>query len=191
MRTRLTCVLAVLCLAVLCSVGAAPASAASGTTLLRFAQVDEGVYRGSPPKTDADFRVLKSHGVKYIVALHFLPFLDEKEKKEARKHGMAYVPIFIHGSMVEPSEKNVNSALAFIRRHRNRGVYFHCILGRDRTSMVAALYKMYFLGESQESAWRNDMLAFGFKDSWTLRGLKEYFYKHPRPSPALLRATRS
>ena len=60
---------------------------------------------------------------------------------------------------------------------RLRPVYFHCTLGRDRTALIAALYEVYFLGLPPERA-RDEMLRFGFKQSWTLTGLSEYLEKH-------------
>src|SRR5260370_34662703 len=60
----------------------------AGTTLVRFGQVDEGVYKGSKPRTDADFRFLQSRHVKYIVNLQFLPFLDLSERRQAKRYGM-------------------------------------------------------------------------------------------------------
>lgn len=160
---------------------------APGTTLRRFARVDTGIYRGSPPRSKADFEFLRSRGVHYIVNLQFWPFLYFREKKAAREHGMVYISVFIPGSPVQPSEKNVNRALALLRQYRSQGVYVHCILGRDRSSLVAALYKMYFLGESQKNAWQNDFMEFGYKDTWLVRGLKKYFYDHPKAPPALLK----
>jgi protein tyrosine/serine phosphatase len=154
------------------------------TTLIRFAAVDAGVYRGSKPKTDADFRLLRSKGIKTIVNLQFLPMLDGREKKAAKKHGIEYIAATISGSPVEPSEKHVAEILTLLRDHRRHPIYFHCLLGRDRTSLIAALYKMYFLGMSQKDAWRY-MRNTGFKDSWNLRGLKSYYFNHPRPPAAL------
>src|SRR6202023_2285340 len=58
--------------------------------------------------------------------------------------------------------------------------YFHCDLGRDRTSLIAALYAVYFRGVSTEEAWL-EAEHFGFKDAWTLRGLKQYFQIHTQP----------
>lgn len=152
---------------------------------VRFAAVDEGVYRGSKPKTDADFRLLRSKGVKTIVNLQFLPLLDWREKKAAKKHGIEYLTVSISGSPVEPSEKHVAEILTLLRNRRRQPIFFHCALGRDRTSLIAALYKVYFLGMSQKDGWR-DMKNAGFKDSWNLRGLKSYYFNHPRP-PASLR----
>jgi len=158
---------------------------APGTRLVRVATVDEGVYRGSKPKTNADFRLLRSKGVKTIVNLQFLPLLDWREKDAAKKHGIQYITVSMSGSPVEPSEKHVAEILTLLRDGRRHPIYFHCALGRDRTSLIAALYKVYFLGMSQKDGWR-DMKNSGFKDSWNLRGLKSYYFNHPRP-PASLR----
>lgn len=151
---------------------------------VRIATVDEGVYRGSKPKSDADFRRLRSKGVKTIVNLQFLPMLDWREKKKAKKHGIEYLTVSMSGSPVEPSEKHVAEVLTLLRDRRRQPIYFHCALGRDRTSLIAALYKVYFLGMSQKDGWR-DMKNAGFKDSWNLRGLKSYYFNHPRPPPSL------
>ena len=160
---------------------------APGTTLIRFGQVDTGVYRGSKPKTDTDFRFLQSKHIRYILDARFLPFLAAPEGKKARQYGMVFLTSPISGSPLPPSQKHVERILLILHDKRYHPIYFHCDLGRDRTSLLAALYRMYFLGESQQAAWR-EMKYYGFKDSWTLRGLKTYFFKHPQPSPGLLAA---
>ena len=66
-----------------------------------------------------------------------------------------------------------------LRDKRYLPIYFHCDIGRDRTSLIAGLYQIYFREMPPQEAWR-DMTHFGFKDSWTLRGLKRYFEKHER-----------
>jgi hypothetical protein len=155
---------------------------APGTSLIRFARVDAGVYKGSKPKTDADFRYLQSLHIRYIVNLQFLPLLSESEEKKAAKYGIKFIDRTISGSPVEPSEKHVDLILSTLRDKKYHPVYFHCALGRDRTSLITALYQNYYLGVSREAAWRG-MLASGFKDSWSLRGLKVYFEKHSRAHP--------
>jgi len=52
--------------------------------------------------------------------------------------------------------------------------------GRDRTSLIATLYRMYFEGLPAQEAWQ-ETKDYGFKDSWTLLGLKKYLNKHPLP----------
>src|ERR1700731_1971032 len=61
----------------------------AGTSIIRFAKIDDGIYKGSKPRTDADFNYLQSLHIKYILELKFLPFLDGAEKKKAKKiwHG--------------------------------------------------------------------------------------------------------
>jgi hypothetical protein len=155
---------------------------APGTSIIHFGQVDAGVYKGSKPKTDADFRYLQSLHIQYIVNLQFLPFLSEAEEKKARKYGIKFIDRTINASPVAPSEKHIDVVLATLRDKRYHPVYFHCSLGRDRTSLITALYQNYYLGVSRENAWRG-MLASGFKNSWSLRGLKVYFEKHSRGRP--------
>jgi hypothetical protein len=155
---------------------------APGTSIIHFGQVDAGVYKGSKPKTDADFRYLQSLHVQYIVNLQFLPFLSEAEEKKGRKYGIKFIDRTINASPVAPSEKHIDVILATLRDKRYHPVYFHCSLGRDRTSLITALYQNYYLGVSRENAWRG-MLASGFKNSWALRGLKVYFEKHSRARP--------
>ena len=157
----------------------------AGTTFVHFEQVDEGVYKGSKPRTDADFQFLQSRHVKYIVDLQFLPFLDVPEQRKAQRYGIMLIPARMNASPVSPSQKHIEAVLAILRKKSYHPVYFHCALGRDRTSLIAALYKMYFLGMSQQDAWRY-MKESGYQDSWVRGGLKRYLEKHATPSPALL-----
>lgn len=76
--------------------------------------------------------------------------------------------------------------MAILRDKRYQPVYFHCAFGRDRTSLVAALYKMYFLEMSPPDAWRY-MHESGYKDGWVRSGLTRYFKKHPALSAAFTR----
>ena len=150
---------------------------APGTSIVRFAQVDVGLYKGSKPKSDADYRFLKSKNVKYILDLKFFPLLYHLEKRKAKKHGMIVIPATINASPIAPSEKHVNQILCILADKRLRPLYFHCSVGRDRTSLIATLYELKFLGLPAEGA-REEMKRFGFKDDWTLRGLKAYLQNH-------------
>jgi protein-tyrosine phosphatase len=157
---------------------------APGTTITHFAQLDDGVYKGSAPKNDADYRFLQSKNIRYTLDLQLFPFLHIREKEKAAKYNITFLSARINASPLAPSEKHVTRILAILRDQRYRPIYFHCDLGRDRTSLIAALYRMYFLGASPQDAWQQ-MKSDGFKDSWTLRGLRKYLEKHPKPSPSL------
>jgi hypothetical protein len=150
---------------------------APGTSIVRFAQLDSGVYKGSKPKSDADYAFLQSQHIKYIVNLRFLPFLDGAEKRKAKSHGISYVSATINASTFAPSEKHVDHILSILRDPCHQPVYFHCDLGRDRTSLIATLYQVYFKNLPADNAWQ-EMKTFGFKDSWTLVGLKHYLLRH-------------
>jgi hypothetical protein len=66
---------------------------APGTTLTRFEKIDDGVYKGSEPKNDADYQFLQSKQIQYIVAMKFFPLLDRLEVRRARKYGILVIPI--------------------------------------------------------------------------------------------------
>jgi len=150
---------------------------APGTSIIRFGKIDEGVYKGSKPKTKADFRYLHSRDIKTIVDLQFVPVLYRREKEKAEKYDIRVIPVTINASPVPPSEAHVRHALCLLADKRLRPIYFHCDIGRDRTSLIATLYEVYFRGLPPEKALR-EMKDFGFKDDWTLRGLRNYLQKH-------------
>jgi Tyrosine phosphatase family len=150
---------------------------APGTHLVRFQELDEGIYKGSKPKTDADYEFLQSKGVKYIVELRLFPWLNAGEKRKAKKYGMTLLTGTINASPMTPSEKHVNAVLCLLRDKRYHPIYIHCDLGRDRAMLIAGLYEMYYKGKSKEEAYK-EMKYYGFKDDWTLNGLKNYFEKH-------------
>lgn len=150
---------------------------AQGVSLCRFAVVDDGVYKGSKPKSDADFRFLQNHHTRYILQLNFLPWLSGAEKRTASKYGIEFLSVLMNASPLSPSEDHVNRVLCILRDKRLHPIYLHCDIGRDRTGLILGLYDVYYKGMSPQQAWEN-MKEFGFKDSWTLHGLKSYFERH-------------
>jgi Tyrosine phosphatase family len=148
---------------------------ASGTSLVHFTRIAEGVYSGSKPHNEADFEYLRSIGVRYILELHFLPFLTGPEKEKARRHKIEFVSVRMNASPVSPSEKHVNQALEIMKKYQP--VYVHCVLGRDRTGLVAGLYREHVLGVPKDKAL-HDMKEAGFRKSWFVSGLSRYFKKH-------------
>jgi len=162
--------------------------AVSGATLNHFGRVDEGVYKGSKPKSDADFQFLQSLHVKYIVDLHILPWVDSPERRRAERYGITVITAQMNASPMAPSEKHVETILATLRDSECHPVYFHCTLGRDRTSVIAALYKMYFLGMTPDRTVQY-LYESGYKDGWVRSGLRRYLARHSTPPPGLMSAT--
>lgn len=158
----------------------------AGSKLKYFGSVDDGVYKGSRPKSDADFRFLQSLHVKYIVDLQVLPFMSLPEKRKAKKYGITLINGTMNASPISPSEKHVKKILAILGNAQYHPVYFHCKLGRDRTAIIAALYKMYFLGmPPQEAKQYLRQSGYGFKYGWLRSGLTRYLKNHPSPPPDL------
>ncbi|HXN50881.1 MAG TPA: hypothetical protein VN943_03015 [Candidatus Acidoferrum sp.] len=113
---------------------------APGTHLVRFQELDDGVYKGSKPKTDADYEFLQEKGIKYIVQLKVFPWLNNWEKQRAKKYGMTLLTGTISASPMEPSEKHINAVLCLLRNRRYHPIYIHCDLGRDRAMLITGLY---------------------------------------------------
>jgi protein tyrosine/serine phosphatase len=158
--------------------------AAAGSSLKHFGSIDDGVYKGSRPKSDADYRFLQSLHIKYIVDLQVFPLLTRLEQRKAKKYGITVIPGIMNASPISPSEKHINKILAILQDGRYHPVYFHCKFGRDRTSIIATLYKMYFLGMPQEDA--NQYLhdsGYAFRFGWLRSGLTRYLKNHPTPAP--------
>ena len=159
----------------------------AGSKLKYFSSVDDGVYKGSRPKSDADYRFLQSLHVKYIVNLQVLPLMSLPETRKAKKYGITVITGTMNASPISPSEKHVTKILAMLRNEKYHPVYFHCKLGRDRTAIIAALYKMYFLGMSpQEAKQYLRQSGYGFKYGWLRSGLTRYLKNHPSRPPDLL-----
>jgi protein tyrosine/serine phosphatase len=159
--------------------------ATTGSTLKHFAEIDStGVYKGSRPKSDADFRFLQSLHVKYIVDVEvpLMPWESYLERRKARKYGITVLLGIMNASPIAPSEKHVDHILAILHDDRNHPIYFHCKWGRDRTAIIAALYQMYFENMSEEAAMQylHDN-GYGFKFGWLRAGLIRYVRKHPTP----------
>lgn len=155
-----------------------------GVSIAYFEQIDENIFAGSKPHTDKDFQFLQSRHIKYILNVRFLPFFTGSEKRMAKQYGMTFLSIPMNASPIAPQEKHVNRILLTIRDKQYQPIYVHCVLGRDRTSLIAGLYKIYFLGVSKTDAWEG-MKESGFRTPWYLHGLKAYFDKHASSPPPL------
>ncbi len=140
-----------------------------GVSLAHFARIDAGVYVGSKPRTKRDFQFLQSLHIRYIVTARFLPLFSGCEKRRAKQYGMVLLTFPMNASPIPPSEKHVDQILSTLRDPSRQLVYLHWFLGRDRTSLVAGLYKIRFLGVSKDQAWR-EMRQAGFPSWWFVLG---------------------
>ncbi len=157
----------------------------AGVKLAHFAELDKSVYVGSKPHSDADYAFLQSKNVHTIVNARFWPFFSRGERSKAKHYGMTLISRTMNASLIPPSEKHVNEILLTLRDNQAQPVYLHCVLGRDRTGLITALYRIYFLGIPQKEAYA-EMKRSGFPSSFMVHGLKIYFDKHANTKPAAL-----
>jgi len=142
-----------------------------------FREVSPGVYEGFAPKSKKDYEVLREHGIRTILSLRALRWHIPHDRWKAHRNGFDFVNRPIPATPFEPSEESVKVALIALHDPALHPVYIHCLLGRDRTTMVVALYRIYFEDWTPEAAWK-EMLHCGFKQHWTLRGFETYFWSH-------------
>jgi protein tyrosine phosphatase (PTP) superfamily phosphohydrolase (DUF442 family) len=132
-----------------------------------FDTVKEGVlYRGAQPSKEG-IATLKARGVLTVVNLRDDPASWEKDAVEGA--GMKYVSIPSDASKTNPA-----GIEAFLRTMENgeKPVFVHCHVGRDRTGLNVAVYRIVDEGESREAAIR-DLHDHGYQ-SLFFPGIERY-----------------
>jgi protein tyrosine/serine phosphatase len=147
----------------------------------RFAVVARGLFRGGHPDYD-DLEALHVLGVRNLISLRReRRGLSREEQRHAHALGMHFHhfpfygifgahPLFLEKILVEM---------------RKGGVYIHCKNGRDRTSLLIALYRVRFEGWDPDVAWKSEVLGFGYRPTYFYRRLQHTFEAFVRrPSEA-------
>jgi protein tyrosine phosphatase (PTP) superfamily phosphohydrolase (DUF442 family) len=112
---------------------------------------------------------MKAMGIRTVINLRTL----HGERKAVEAAGMRYVEIPINFMKnVDPAA--VRKALSVMTDPANQPVFLHCARGKDRTGVVAAVYRMEIDGWSEAEA---EMNAFGFQDAWSQ--LKKFVRRYP------------
>jgi protein tyrosine phosphatase (PTP) superfamily phosphohydrolase (DUF442 family) len=150
-------------------------------------QAAPGILAGDQPRSQADYEFLRAHGVRTILSLEDLPWTVAADRKHAEALGMTFRNVPIPASPLQPSERHMKEVLMTLHDPTLRPIFVHCNLGRDRTAMVMGLYHVYYEGWTPQAAWA-EMLRSGFKVSWTLRGLRTYFWSHTQKPDWVTRA---
>jgi protein tyrosine/serine phosphatase len=137
----------------------------------RFHQLDQHLWHGSQPETDDDYQKLKALGVKTIVNLRWDKSVAES-KLQAEKWGFTFINVPIN-AVKGPTGQDVETVMSALSKQATEPTYFHCSLGRDRTGLMAALYKVRYLGVDAETAYK-EWRDLGFSNSF-LRALDNFF----------------
>jgi tyrosine-protein phosphatase SIW14 len=128
-------------------------------------KVSPGIYRGSQPRTDADWKYL-AHDL-HVTNEVKLNMNSEGSDAGAIANGIrvTYIPIsFCQQTIGEPSRKRLQEAVQAI----GPGTFIHCSHGQDRTGLVVGLYRVQIEHWGKQRAY-SEMAAHGFHP--LLRGL--------------------
>jgi hypothetical protein len=143
---------------------------------LECAQVAPGVYRGSAPRTEDDYRQLQGLGVRTVLDLRtFRTRRMDQECRCIKSLGMTYVRSGV--SFWPEKDGSAERAFCKLTDARLHPIYIHCELGRDRSGLVVALYRVRCQGWSLEAAYC-EMERLGFHHY--LRALERYFWDHAK-----------
>lgn len=149
---------------------ALPAHAQTPPHLL---QLDANVFRGVQPQTDADYAALKAAGITTILNLRWDKSVAGS-KAEAEKRGFKFYDVPIN-AVDGPTDEQITQVFSILQDPANGKVFFHCQLGRDRTGLIAALYRVKVEGWKPVDAYK-EWTGFGFSNSF-LKALDNYFKK--------------
>jgi protein tyrosine/serine phosphatase len=139
---------------------------------VRFAQVAPRLYRGGQPDEE-DLRRLHELGVRTIISLRGPSKAQAAEEALAGELGMRFRR-FAFSGLSEPEPAMLHQIVGAMSDPDGGAVYVHCHRGRDRTSLVTALYRVWVDHWAPELAWQKEAVDYGHAP-WRL-----FFYKLDR-----------
>lgn len=129
-----------------------------------FGKVNDYLYHGAQPEIGG-LEELKKFDVDTVVDLRGeLHGLVENERHRAESLGMRFVNIPGSG-WTTPKDKEVAAFFNLILERPRRTIFIHCWLGRDRSAMFIAAYRIAFQHWSSEEAIQ-EMRAFHYFEFW-------------------------
>ena len=168
-------------LALFFQLGATPVSARDDASKFerKFVEVVAGkIYRGLQPGDKDDYEYLRKMGIKTDLNLRkYLWWRERGFHKRTEAEGFLYRHAGMPTLWMEPKDPEVEDALRDLNDPSLQPIYVHCRLGKDRTGMVVALYRVLYQQWSGCSAWK-EWKSFGYL-AWN-DGLKDYFEKRLR-----------
>jgi tyrosine-protein phosphatase SIW14 len=149
-----------------------------GIPIANFHQVEDGIYRGAQPDHDG-ILYLKSIGIQTIIDLNDDDELMQKEWKEAKSVGITVMLSPLSGFFA-PDAFDEETVQVILSQSDFRPVYIHCELGKDRTGLAVALYRVWHDHWSLQAA-HDEWMAYGHSRLLFLMDL--YFWRHAHWRP--------
>jgi protein tyrosine/serine phosphatase len=142
-----------------------------------FGRINENYYRGAQPKKN-DYAELAALGVKTVVDLQREGVADEPTIVESL--GMRFYRIGL-SSRSKPSPEDVARFLAIVNDPANQPVFVHCHVGRHRTGVMTAIYRLAHDGWTADRAYaemKQYKFEKGFLQGFFHAELKDYVYDY-------------
>lgn len=127
--------------------------------LKNVGRVSPMIFRGAQPAPEG-YTTLKKMGIRTVLNLR----TSGSEKKQVEAAGMRSVEISIKMS-VDVTREKIDRIVAIMADPANQPVFVHCKLGKDRTGIVVAAYRMKVEGWPLNLA-ESEMESFGFNGIW-------------------------
>lgn len=115
-----------------------------GAPFKNLYKIDEGVYRSEQPSKE-QFLFLESYGIKEVLNLR--NYHNDNSEGKDTDITLLHVKMAAHNIRT----KDVVKALQLIKS-RQGAILIHCKHGADRTSLVAAMYRITYQGWTKEEA---------------------------------------
>jgi protein tyrosine phosphatase (PTP) superfamily phosphohydrolase (DUF442 family) len=139
---------------------------------VRFAQVSECLFRGGQPNA-RQLQLLRKLGVDNVINLRSGSGNErDAEEKEAKRLGMTWHN-YPFNATFGASVDLIKTIVASIDPHHV--TYVHCHVGRDRTSLVIAMWRVMVDHWEPDKAWQHDAVDFGHEPGFWYRGIRNSF----------------
>ena len=138
-----------------------PAASSIVDKQFNFHVVSPGVWRSAQPNSEALIR-MKNHGLKTMINLRGDTQTDKWERSITDSLCLNYYN-FPLDARKEQSADTIEKILAIMYDPGQQPVLIHCLGGKDRTGMLAAIYQIRYMGARFEDAHR-EMLMYGYHE---------------------------
>jgi protein tyrosine/serine phosphatase len=122
----------------------------------RFGIVRDGLYRGGQPSAH-HLQLLRDLGVDTVIDLRHGN--TDAEAAAAERLGMRFLRFPFYG--IFGADAGFLGRIVDEIAHGGR-VYVHCQVGRDRTSLVIALYRVVVEKWDASLAWKHEAIDYGY-----------------------------